>query len=138
MEMNNQVIEVLKYIGEQFGIAVDWTAGNIIPYIQDLIARIAQYEFFSSMTLAIIGFLIATVLLTLLLKIIANSQKIYDEGDEFICIGAWTVGLLFLIGAPLSFGLACGELNDMIQAKFLPEVVALEYVQNFTQTPNNN
>jgi hypothetical protein len=138
METNNQVVEVLKYIGEQFGIAADWTADNIMPYIQDLIIRIAQYEFFSSMVLAIVGFLIAIVLFIFLIKLISNGQKMYDEYDEFTCIGIWTLGFFFLVGAPLAFGLACGELNDVMQAKFLPEVTALEYVQGFTQTPNDN
>ena len=138
METNNQVIEVLKYIGEQFGIAADWTSDNIMPHIQDLITRIAQYEFFSSMILAIIGFIIAIVSLVFLIKMIINGQKIYDLCDEFVCIGIWTLGFFFLIGIPLSFGLACGELNDMMKAKFLPEVIALEYVQDFTNTADKN
>ena len=37
--MNNKVIEVLDYIGEKLGIAVDWTADNVWPQVIDILGR---------------------------------------------------------------------------------------------------
>ena len=31
--MSQQIIEVLDYLFEKFGIAIDWTSENIMPYI---------------------------------------------------------------------------------------------------------
>ena len=31
--MNNKIIEVLDYLGEKIGLAIDWTAENIYPQV---------------------------------------------------------------------------------------------------------
>ena len=38
---NNQLVELLKELANQMGIAVDWTSQNIRPYIIDIMGRLA-------------------------------------------------------------------------------------------------
>ena len=33
---SEQIIEVLNALCEKFGIAIDWTAENVMPYLTDL------------------------------------------------------------------------------------------------------
>lgn len=48
MTVSNQIIAVLDAICEKFGIVIDWTASNIMPYLQDLCKRIVTYEIATS------------------------------------------------------------------------------------------
>ena len=57
MNASEQIIAVLDKLGEQMGIAIDWTGANVLPYIQDLIGRIAQIQ----ITNSIIGIVFATL-----------------------------------------------------------------------------
>lgn len=41
--MSEEIIKVLDNLGEKFGIAVDWTSQNIMPYIQELMNRYRSY-----------------------------------------------------------------------------------------------
>ena len=62
MNFSSQFIEVLDALCEKFGIAVDWTSQNVMPYLTDLAARIITYEIWTSaawIVIAAIVFLIA-------------------------------------------------------------------------------
>lgn len=39
MSMSEQVISVIDVICDKFGIAIDWTSENILPYIQELFQK---------------------------------------------------------------------------------------------------
>ena len=41
--MGEEVIKVLKHLGDQFGVAIDWSSANIMPYLNDLMGRIVKY-----------------------------------------------------------------------------------------------
>ena len=36
MEISEQVIKVLDAVCDKFGIAIDWSSNNVIPYIEQL------------------------------------------------------------------------------------------------------
>ena len=42
--MNNKIIEVLDYLGEKIGLAIDWTAENVYPQVIEFMARYKTYE----------------------------------------------------------------------------------------------
>lgn len=48
MSFSSQFIEVLDALCAKFGIAVDWTSQNVVPYLTDLAARIITYEISTS------------------------------------------------------------------------------------------
>jgi len=37
--MSQEIINVLNYLGEQLGIAIDWTSDNIWPQVMDILGR---------------------------------------------------------------------------------------------------
>lgn len=41
--MSNEVIKVLDHICDKFGIAIDWSSSNVMPYLQDLMVPIPVY-----------------------------------------------------------------------------------------------
>ncbi len=42
--MNNKIIEVLDYLGEKIGLAIDWTAENVYPQVIEFMGRYRTYE----------------------------------------------------------------------------------------------
>lgn len=42
--MNNKIIEVLDYLGEKIGLAIDWSANNVYPQVMEFLARYRTYE----------------------------------------------------------------------------------------------
>ena len=49
MNISTQIIDVLEYIGGKFGIAIDWSPKNMMPYIESLCKKILQYEVYTSL-----------------------------------------------------------------------------------------
>ena len=48
MSFSSQFIEVLDALCEKFGIAIDWTSQNVVPYVTELATRIIAYEIWTS------------------------------------------------------------------------------------------
>ena len=44
MTVSSEIIEVLDYLGEKFGIAIDWTSNNVLPYLQTLADKFIKWE----------------------------------------------------------------------------------------------
>ena len=42
--MSQEIINVLNYIGEKIGIAIDWTADNVMPQILDILGRYRIFQ----------------------------------------------------------------------------------------------
>lgn len=35
MTLSSEIINVLEFVGDKFGIAIDWTQANVMPYLQE-------------------------------------------------------------------------------------------------------
>ncbi|NYC91919.1 hypothetical protein [Clostridium beijerinckii] len=66
MEVSDQIIKVLDNLGQKFGLAVDWTQSNIMPYIQQLGQRIVNYELWTSVVWIILSLILLVVSLIFL------------------------------------------------------------------------
>ena len=43
--MSQEIINALNYLGEQFGIAIDWSSENVWPHVMDILERYRLFEF---------------------------------------------------------------------------------------------
>lgn len=132
MNASDQIIAVLDKLGEQMGVAIDWTSENILPYIQDLISRIAAIQIVNS----IIGIVFATVSLFsaifIIFKLVKLSQIDPKEPDEcFSPYEGWYIGgiVAIIIFGLLSIILFSTAIPSLTQAIWLPEITAYEYVK---------
>ena len=48
MTISSQIIEVLNDICKKFGIAIDWSQENILPYLQELAGKYISWEIATS------------------------------------------------------------------------------------------
>ena len=69
MTVSSEIIEVLDYLGEKFGIAIDWTSNNVLPYLQTLADKFIKWEISTSIVwIAIAAFVIAMIIILMNLK----------------------------------------------------------------------
>ena len=119
MSFSSQFIEVLDALCEKFGIAIDWTSQNVMPYVTDLAARIIAYEIWTSaawITIAAIVFLIAW-------KMTKRDCKADTFDDEWFL--GWFVRIL--IGV-FCFITIVFQVFDIIEALALPEKTLYDFV----------
>lgn len=126
--VSEEIIKVLEYLGEKYGLAIDWTSKNFMPYIEDLISRIKIYNIVSSIAGILLGiiFLIVTFLL-IRYGIKKNNKKDecwywLDEGFLIICIAVATS----VVGIIISILNTC----SLIQNIFLPEKSIISMFSN--------
>ena len=59
--MSEEIIKVLDALAEKFGLAVDWTSSNVIPYLNQLCGKYINYEIATSIVWMILGLLLFLV-----------------------------------------------------------------------------
>lgn len=42
--MTNEIIKLLDELAKRFGVAIDWTSENVMPYLEDLFGRFITYN----------------------------------------------------------------------------------------------
>ena len=56
--MSDEIIKVLDALAGRFGIAVNWTSENVIPYLEQLCAKYVNYEIATSVVWMVLGLLL--------------------------------------------------------------------------------
>lgn len=127
MTVSNQIIAVLDAICEKFGIVIDWTASNIMPYLQDLCKRIVTYEIATSVAWIILQVVI------LLLAFYVRNKKIKplaeaDDDDYYFIVIATTICIVIAIIATV---VICVQVADIISALAIPEITIYKFAKPF-------
>lgn len=122
MSFSSQFIEVLDALCAKFGIIIDWTSQNVMPYLTDLATRLVNYEIWTSVAwIVILG-----VLFIVVWKSTKNTRKDDSYGNEGNWAFAWIVcgiiGIIFVV-------VACVEVFDIIRALTIPEVVIYGFLK---------
>lgn len=127
MSVSDQIIAVINDLCAKFGIAIDWTADNVMPYIEDLCARYIQFEIQTSIAWIIL-FTVVTAfagLVWAIAGIVAAKCDYNDVADYTSCIAMWAFWGALIIGVVVSMVQA----YDIIACNTVPEKVILEYIQ---------
>ena len=116
MTISSQVIEVLNELCKKFGIAIDWSADNVLPYVKELAGKFISWEIATSWTW--IGISIIFILIGILL-IVFDIKSCWD-------------GLLIITGSfiiLIAFVVFVEQIFDIITCQYFPEKQIFEYVQ---------
>ena len=133
MTVSSEIIEVLEYLCGKFGIAIDWTQGNILPYVQSLGENLIQYEISTS-----IFWIIFIAVITILIAIVTVISFFTAEKDEF---GNRMLDEFFTISfacAIIFFIITCIVVSvqsiDILTAIHFPEKAILDIIEALTST----
>lgn len=126
MTVSNQIIAVLDAICEKFGIVIDWTASNIMPYLQDLCKRIVSYEIATS-----VAWIVLQVVIVVLAFHIRNKKVkpiAESDGDDYCIVIATTICIVIAIIATI---VICVQVADIIKALTIPEITIYKFAKPF-------
>ena len=126
MTVSNQIISVLDAICEKFGIVIDWTASNIMPYLQDLCKRIVSYEIATS-----VAWIILQVGILLLAFHIRNKKVkpiAESDGDDYSLSGYTIVCATITV---IAFIVICVQAVDIVRAFTIPEITIYKFAKPF-------
>ena len=133
--MSEQIIEVLEYLGEKLGIAIDWTTENIMPYVEELFKRYTTLKITTlsigviiGMTLCIIAIVVSTKLFKGFIKTKANKKNTLFWEHSSYCSDMFISGMgIFAVGIIVAcsvFGIALlgAAFTNLLEWIFIPEV----------------
>lgn len=132
MKVSEQIIQVLDALCEKFGLAVDWTAANVVPYLTELCSKICTYEIATSIFWMIIG----VIMIIGSIVYFRYSWKNPINWDTYGITSKQVNGVVSVILLVI-FGLAGTivigtQALDIIQAVCIPELTIIEKVKSLT------
>lgn len=138
MTVSEQIIQVIDALCEKFGIAVDWTSENVIPYITNLCGKLVKFEIWTSIFSMVIwaAIIIASIVATKKLyptfkNGIEENLANYDCG--WIILSVFAVLTLFIVNI-VGICLIEQQVTDIIKCATFPEMYVFEYVQSIIST----
>ena len=120
MTVSSEIIEVLDYLGEKFGIAIDWTSNNVLPYLQALVDKFIQWEISTSIVWIIIAVFVMVGMIVLI-----NLKGVREINEE-------TYGMLWVPAGLLILGffvVICVQIFDIIECNIFPEKVLYDFIK---------
>ena len=120
MTVSSEIIEVLDYLGEKFGIAIDWTSNNVLPYLQTLADKFIKWEISTS----IVWIVIATFVIVAMIVLI-NLKGIREINEE--TYGMLWIPIIVLI--IVSFIVICIQIFDIIECNVFPEKALYDFIK---------
>ena len=121
MTVSSEIIEVLDYLGEKFGIAIDWTSNNVLPYLQTLADKFIKWEISTSIVWIVIAAFVIAIIIGLM------SLKGVREANEDYCDGMlWVLAGVIII---VSFIVICIQIFDIIECNIFPEKALYDFIK---------
>lgn len=119
--MSDEIIKVLDDLSDRFGVAIDWTSQNVLPYLQELCDKYINYEIWTSVLYVIICLIIISLMTYWIKKGLKN-----DYNDTFfVTLGGIAICSLIIM--------IC-QIIDIITALTFPEKLIYEYISYIAST----
>ncbi len=125
MTFSKEIISVLDYLCAKFGIAIDWTSDNVMPYLEDLCGRYINYEVYTSIAwCTLFGVIVfVTGLVWLIGSIVDKHSRSYvSDVTEVSCV-------LFFVFLLIGMLVWTCQAFDIIECYTIPEKTILEYLK---------
>lgn len=128
MSVSDQIIAVINDLCAKFGIAIDWTAENVMPYIEDLCARYIQFEIQTSIAWIICCASVTLVagLIWAISGIVQAKSRCNDISEGIMYISM----IVFWIGLCITVIVGMCQAYDIIEAMTIPEKTIIDYINS--------
>lgn len=127
--MSEEVIKILDALAEKFGLAIDWTSANVLPYLQQLCGKYITYEIATSVVWMLIGICLLFIGKYVIGKAkycwVKYNEKIYSDYD----FGAILLGIL--AGCAIVGGIVVilYQTFDIVTCITFPEKIIIKELQ---------
>jgi hypothetical protein len=131
MTVSEQIIQVIDALCKRFGIAVDWTNENVVPYLQTLCDKLIAYEIVTSITWIVIMVLLSTASIIAAKKFAPILRERREEQDCYEC--GWTIltvfcAIGFVVVNLATFIVVSEQIMCIIKCFVFPEMHVFAYV----------
>lgn len=134
--MSQEIINVLNHLGEQLGIAIDWTAENVWPQVMDILGR---YRLLEIISIAMWIFVEVAAMAFALIVAVANGKIRATKEDNFWWYKGYSsiymsgVGFALTIVAAIfgfvSLFLLPIDVKELLRWAIVPEIQYLEMLK---------
>lgn len=136
MTVSEQIIQVIDALCEKFGIVVDWTNENVVPYLEILCGKLITYEIATSIVWMVIMILISVASIVATKKFYPTFKDGWERNARSYDDVGWQVGSVFaIIGIiVVNFSTICvlgTQIMDIIKCTVFPEMYVFEYISKF-------
>lgn len=90
--MSEEIIKVLDALAEKFGLTVDWTSANVIPYLERLCGKYVNYEIATS----VVWILLGIICLFIGKWGVKKTKYCYNRYQEISEMNDWDVAATFV------------------------------------------
>ena len=140
--MSDEIIKILDDLAERFGVAIDWTAENVMPYLKDLFGSLVTFEIIQSaiwIVVSVLAIISCIVSGKMLYTSNIRCREIKDEtmfhywskGWEEVRIkdgmGAAILTITIIVGLIAIFTFTV-NVNDLLRWSFIPEFQIIEWI----------
>lgn len=134
MSFSSEIITILDELAKRFGIVIDWTAENVLPYITDLGGRFVSYTLVMTIISLSIKIIILLTGIFIIYKcgkwIIKNDGKSKSTDLEVgmaisIAAGIVLTGIAFLILILTGWS----NIRTIIACNYIPEAIIIDYLK---------
>lgn len=129
--MSDEIIKVLDAFAEKFGIVVDWTSSNILPYVQELAGKVVRWEIGTSIMWLVLGLILMFSVIPLI-KFAKYAHKKYKEDRR----SDWDTVEFFIIIAIVACAIigtimSVQQIYDIITCYTFQEKILLDFISNY-------
>lgn len=132
--MSEEIIKVLDALGEKFGVAINWTSENVMPYLQQLCRKYITYEIATSVVWLLVG-ICSLFVGKYLIEKTKQYWKKYEEDvrsdfDIMATVFGMLAGCVIIVGIIV---ILC-QTMDIVTCVTFPEKMLIEEMQSIYKT----
>lgn len=128
--MSNEIIKVLDALCEKFGVAIDWSSQNVLPYAKELMDKLIRYEIATSIALiATFIILFVTCLVVAIKSIPKTNEEYWDTAEPVYWVAVISTVCAIVFGIVM-FGVCITQGHDIITCLTFPEKIIFDYITN--------
>lgn len=147
-ELSSEVIKILDDLARRFGLAIDWTSQNVMPYVTELLGRFVSYKIATNIIPVAIFITMIGVNIWFWRKLYKSFVRARQDRESnmfveacksdscneyyFVLSGASIFLIIFIVFSSLLstiFGL-CG-ISDLLKLVYIPELYIVEYISQY-------
>lgn len=130
---SSQFIEIFDHLCQKFGVVIDWSAQNVIPYITALCGRMTSYIIFKNVVLIFV-FAGIFYLFWRFTNPCCSKENKWDPDFQYCksMNGSYVLGWVGRgIVTASSFGVSITALLTIIKCIYLPEFVIIDCLSSY-------
>ena len=129
--MNNEFVKVLDAVCDKFGIAVDWSSKNVIPYVQELSTRVVHFKMASAVFFVVLGILmlISTILWVKWIKYCDRRYK-EEKWSNWDLTTGLSVGTC-IIWIVVAVYIVLTSAYDVVTYSIFPEKALVDFISTY-------